>query len=189
MALNGALLLPDGDPVLLCSGGEIDKARAGMPWIAEAHAIPIMEQAELVDGFVKDILLPVLRDRGLDSGRLGLDAVSISFIDAFRRHLPDVEMIDGDQVMQRARLIKNDVEIAIIHESCAIGDAVTQRALDETCLHRTGLQPTSSPATWTCVSSTSEQCGTVTLPTSVAPPSLASRQSHNRRSTPLCTKV
>ena len=49
MALNGALLLPEGDPVLLCSGGEIDKARAGMPWIAEAHAIPIMEQAELVE--------------------------------------------------------------------------------------------------------------------------------------------
>ncbi|MGI9604715.1 MAG: hypothetical protein ACR2P0_01120, partial [Acidimicrobiales bacterium] len=32
MALNGALLQPDGEPVLLCSGGEIDKARQGMPW-------------------------------------------------------------------------------------------------------------------------------------------------------------
>jgi Xaa-Pro aminopeptidase len=49
-------------------------------------------------------------------------------------------MIDGDQVMQRARLIKNDVEIAIIHESCAIGDAVTQRALDETRAGRRELE-------------------------------------------------
>lgn len=140
MALNGALLLPDGDPVLLCSGGEIDKARAGMPWIAEAHAIPIMEQAELVDGFVADILRPVLRDRRLDSGRLGVDAGNISFINAMRRHLPDLELIDGDQLMQRARLIKTDVEIAIIHESCAIGDAVTQRALDETRAGRRELE-------------------------------------------------
>ena len=29
-SLNGALLVPDADPVLLCSGGEIDKARFGM---------------------------------------------------------------------------------------------------------------------------------------------------------------
>jgi Xaa-Pro aminopeptidase len=130
MALNGALLQPTGDPVLLCSGGEIDKA----------HAIPIMEQAELVDGFVADILKPILRDRGLDSGKLGVDAASISFIDAMRRHLPDLQLIDGDVLMQKARLIKSDVEIAVIHESCAIGDAVTQRALDGTRAGRRELE-------------------------------------------------
>ena len=139
-ALNGALLQPEGDPVLLCSGGEIDKARLGMPWIGEAHAIPIMEQAELVDGFVKDILRPILRNRGLDSGRLGLDVANISFIDAVRSHLPHLELIDGDRLMQRARLIKSDVEIDIIEEACAIGDAVTQRALDETRAGRRELE-------------------------------------------------
>ena len=132
MSLNGALLQADGDPVLLCSGGELDKARMGMSWIGESHAIPIMEQAELVDGFVSDILKPILANRKLDSGRLGVDAANISFIDALRRHLPDVELVDGDVVMQAARLIKSDVEIQILHESCAIGDAVTQRAIDST---------------------------------------------------------
>ena len=140
MALNGALLTPDGDPVLLCSGGEIDKARAGMPWIAEAHAIPIMEQAELVDGFVRNILRPILTERGLDSGRLGVDAANISFIDSMRTHLPDLELLDADTPMQRARLIKSDVEIAIIAEACAIGDAVTQRALDGTRAGRRELE-------------------------------------------------
>ena len=140
MALNGALLQAGTDPVLLCSGGEIDKARAGMPWIAEAHAIPIMEQAELVDGFVRSILRPLLAERGLDSARLGVDAASISFIDALRAHLPDVEVVDGDTIMQRARLIKTETEIAIIEEACAIGDAVTQRALDETKAGRRELE-------------------------------------------------
>ena len=139
-ALNGALLQPDDNPVLLCSGGEIDKARLGMPWIGEAHAIPIMEQAELVDGFVKDILRPILRNRGLDSGQLGVDAANISFIDALHSHLPHVELVDGDQLMQRARLIKSDIEIDIIEEACAIGDAVTQRALDETRAGRRELE-------------------------------------------------
>jgi Xaa-Pro aminopeptidase len=131
MALNGALLLPTGDPVLLCSGGELDKARQHMSWIGEAHAIPIMEQSELVDGFVRDILRPVLANHRLDHGRLGVDAANISFLDAMRRHLPDLELVDGDTALQRARLIKSDLEIAVIEEACAIGDAVTQRALDE----------------------------------------------------------
>jgi Xaa-Pro aminopeptidase len=130
MALNGALLVPGADPVLLCSGGELDKARQHMSWIGEAHAVPIMEQAELVDGFVRDILRPVLAGRGLGSGRLGVDAGGISFVEAMRRHLPDVELVDGDAAMQRARLIKSDLEVAVIEEACAIGDAVTQRALD-----------------------------------------------------------
>lgn len=140
MALNGALLLPTDDPVLLCSGGEIDKATQGMSWIGEAHAIPIMEQAELVDGFVRDILRPILINRRVDSGRLGVDAGNISFVDAMRRHLPDLDLVDGDTVMQRARLIKSDQEIAVIEEACAIGDAVTQRALDESRAGRRELE-------------------------------------------------
>lgn len=140
MSLNGALLQATGEPILLCSGGELDKARMGMSWIGESHAIPIMEQAELVDGFVSDILKPILANRKLDSGRLGVDAANISFIDALRRHLPDLELVDGDVVMQKARLIKSDVEIQILHESCAIGDAVTQRALDSTKAGRRELE-------------------------------------------------
>jgi len=131
-SLNGALLTADDDPVLLGSGGEIDKARFGMSWIGEAHAVPIMEQRELVDGFVRDILIPLLEARGLKTGRLAVDQANISFIDSMRAHLPDLELVDGDTVMQQARWIKTDLEVAVIEEACAIGDSVTQRALDET---------------------------------------------------------
>ncbi len=139
-SLNGVLLTPSADPVLLTSGGEIDKARFGMSWIGEAHAIPIMEQAELVDGFVTGILTPILRERGLVQGKVGVDQANISFVNAMRRHLPDLELEDGDAVMQRARLIKSDHEVAIIEEACAIGDSVTQRALDETKAGRRELE-------------------------------------------------
>ncbi len=139
-SLNGALLAPGEDPVLLGSGGEIDKARFGMSWIGEAHAVPIMEQRELVDGFVTDILTPLLRDRGLESGRLAVDQANISFIQSLQTHLPDIELIDGDTVMQQARWIKTDMEVAVIEEACAIGDSVTQRALDETRAGRRELE-------------------------------------------------
>lgn len=131
-SLNGSLLTAQGDPILLGSGGEIDKARFGMSWIGEAHAVPIMEQRELVDGFVTDVLTPLLRERGLEDGRLAVDQANISFIHSLRTHLPAVELVDGDTIMQEARWVKTDLEVAVIEEACAIGDSVTQRALDET---------------------------------------------------------
>lgn len=139
-SLNGALLTAGRDPVLLGSGGEIDKAKFGMSWIGEAHAVPIMEQRELVDGFVSNILIPLLTEHGLVSGRLGVDQANLSFIESMRRHLPDVELVDGDTVMQQARWIKSDLEIDVIEEACAIGDSVTQRALDETKAGRRELE-------------------------------------------------
>ena len=130
-SLNGALLLPGQEPILLSSGGEVDKARFGMSWIGEVHAVPIMEQRELVDGFVEKILGGILKERGLTSGRLGVDQANLSFIESMRHHHPDLELVDGDTVMQQARWVKTDDEIVIIEEACAIGDSVTQRALDE----------------------------------------------------------
>jgi len=131
-SLNGVLLTAGELPVLLCSGGERDRVDATMPWLGGIHSIPIMEQAELVDGFVGATLVPLLRDAGLAGARLGTDQAPISFIHSVRDRLPDVVLEDGDAVMQRARMRKLPGEIALLEEACAIGDSVTQRALDET---------------------------------------------------------
>lgn len=131
-SLNGVLLTRGNEPVLLCSGGEIDKASFGMSWLTAAHPIPIMEQRELVDGFVTETLGPLLAEAGLSGGRIGLDQVNYSLVASLRDHLPDLELADGDNLMQRVRLIKTPDEIAIIEEACAIGDAVTQRAIEGT---------------------------------------------------------
>ena len=129
-SLNGVLLARGADPVLLCSGGEIDKASMGMSWLAAAHPIPIMEQRELVDGFVKATLAPLLNELGVAAGRLGVDQVNYSLVESMRTHLPDIQPTDGDHLMQLVRLVKTEDEIAIIEEACAIGDAVTQRAIE-----------------------------------------------------------
>jgi Xaa-Pro dipeptidase len=131
-SLNGVLITREGGPILLCSGGELDKARMGMSWLVAAHPIPIMEQRELVDGFVKTTLAPLVNELGVASGRIGVDQVNYSLIESMAVHLSDLQPADGDQLMQQVRLIKTTDEIAIIEEACAIGDSVTQRALDET---------------------------------------------------------
>jgi Xaa-Pro dipeptidase len=131
-SLNGVLLAREADPVLLCSGGERDKALLGMPWITRLHAIPVMEQRPLVDGFVREILGPLLRELDLTGARLGIDQANLSLLESIWQHFPGLEVTDGDSVMQQARWTKLPEEIAVIEEACAIGDSVTQRALDET---------------------------------------------------------
>ncbi len=129
-SLNGVLFPKDAEPILLCSGGERDRALATMPWLAGVHAIPIMEQRPLVLGFLTTVLEPLLAEHGLRSARIGTDQPTMNLVEVIRARLPEVELVDGDGAMQEARLIKTAEEIAVIEEACAIGDAVTRRALD-----------------------------------------------------------
>jgi Xaa-Pro aminopeptidase len=128
--LNGCLLLSDGAPILLASGGEVQRAKVVMPWIEEIYAVPIMEAAGLVRGAVASVLKPLFDRHGLTKARVGLDESGFVLVQAVRDLMPTVELADGDAVMQRARLIKLPEEIAIMEEAAAIAEAVTQSAID-----------------------------------------------------------
>ncbi|HEY8864610.1 MAG TPA: Xaa-Pro peptidase family protein [Candidatus Dormibacteraeota bacterium] len=128
--LNGCLLFREGPPVLLASGGEAQRVKLVMPWIEEIHVVPIMEAAGLVREVVERTLGPILAQRRLSSGRLGLDESGYALVAALREQLPKLELCDGDAVMQSARLIKFPEEIALMEEASAIAEAVTQTAID-----------------------------------------------------------
>jgi Xaa-Pro dipeptidase len=127
--LNGALLPAAADPVLFCSGGERDRVERTMPWITEAHMIPIMEERGLIEGFVTHTLMPVLEAHDLTRARIGVDESSTILAQAIAAHLPDVDVADGDTPMQRARLIKLPEELQLIEEATAVADAVTASAV------------------------------------------------------------
>lgn len=127
-ALNGALLIEGRAPILFCSGGERDRVDRTMPWIEDAHTIPIIEEKALVEGLVRDILGPVLRKHGLTSAKLGLDESNIVFTKALAAQFPQLAIEDGDTPMQFARRIKLPEEVALLEEATAIADAVTATA-------------------------------------------------------------
>ncbi len=129
-ALNGALLTAGAEPVLFCSGGERARVDYTMPWIKEVHTIPIIEERALIEGFVTTILAPVLRDHGLGRARLGIDEANVILLQCITRHLPDLEVADGDSPMQQARRIKLPGEIALLEEASAIADAVTVTGME-----------------------------------------------------------
>src|SRR5271169_3762250 len=87
-ALNGALLIEGKPPILFCSGGERDRVDRTMPWIEEAHTIPIVEEKALVEGLVRKILGPVMRESGLTQSRLGLDEANTVFTKALAQEFP-----------------------------------------------------------------------------------------------------
>lgn len=123
--LNGALLVRDRDPILFCSGGERDRVDRTMPWITEAHTIPIMEQRALIDGCVREILAPTLARHGLDNARVGIDETSMILAECLAAALPHLDLADGDTPMQQARMRKLPEEIALLEEATALADAVT----------------------------------------------------------------
>lgn len=128
-ALNGALLPAGKDPILFCSGGERDRVDRTMPWISEAHTIPIIEEHSLIEGFVRDILAPVLHEHGLARARIGMDEANTSLMQLMATHLPDLVIEDGDTPMQHARMLKLPGEIALLEEATALADAVTATAV------------------------------------------------------------
>ena len=129
--LNGAILPADGPPVLLASGGEIERCRAIMPWLAELHAVPIMEARGLVFGAVETVIAPALARHGVRAGAtLGVDEAAMCQLEALRELLPEVRLADGDAAMHAARRVKLPGELALMQEACAIAEAVTRSAVD-----------------------------------------------------------
>ena len=128
--LNGCLITADDGPVLLASGGEVQRVGVLMPWIAEVHAVPIMEASGLVKAAVAGTIAPLVRRLGLEGGVVGLDEAAYCQVEALREALPGMRLTDGDAVMQSARRIKFPEEIALMEEACAIAEAVTLAAVE-----------------------------------------------------------
>jgi Xaa-Pro aminopeptidase len=120
--LNGCLLVGDEPPVLLASGGEVDRCRDLMPWLGDVLTIPILEARGLVRSAVTQVIAPRLQ------GVVGVDEAAFCLYEALAE-LP-IRLVDGDAVMQAARRIKLPAEIALLQEACAIAEGVTQAAID-----------------------------------------------------------
>lgn len=135
-SLNGALFIPGSRPVLFCSSGDCDRARATMPWQDEIHPIPILEERGLIDYVVRTVLAQALSRHGLTAARVGLDMATSGLFYALQAGLPDVRWQDGDPAMQSARKIKGPDELLLIEEATAIAEAVTQTAIDAVAVGR-----------------------------------------------------
>src|SRR5262249_45012383 len=80
-------------------------------------------------GAIDEVVSPAIKGLGLAEARIGLDELAYAQVEELGRALPGVQLGDGDAVMQSARRIKSDAELAVMHEASAIAEAVTESAI------------------------------------------------------------
>ena len=71
------------------------------------------------------VLGELLRERGLGKARIGIDLEFMPAADfaTLRRILPEIDWVDGSDVLRRLRAVKSPREIDCIRRACALADA------------------------------------------------------------------
>jgi Xaa-Pro aminopeptidase len=127
--LNRFCLLPQGDPPIMWDFGSAarhhqlynpwlsdGRSRAGISTLRGAMS-PESGRAENVANKIKT----ELEQRGLQGEPVGVDAVEPAVLFALQK--AGIEVVDGQQLMQQARVIKTRDEITLLNQACAMVDA------------------------------------------------------------------
>ena len=121
-------LLPrDDDPILWDFGSAARHHQMYCPWLGERSRAGISTQrgAMLPEAGRAEAVAHKIRveleERGLMGQPVGIDAVELPVLFALQRE--GIEVVDGQQLMQRARLIKTQDEITLLTTACMMVDA------------------------------------------------------------------
>ncbi|MGH7862353.1 MAG: M24 family metallopeptidase [Candidatus Dormibacteraceae bacterium] len=121
------LILPvEGDPVLIIPASEVDQARrqsaiADVRGYAEFPFNPARLGSNLAEMGLGDASI------GCEFGPSHRLHLSQSALEAARRELPRARLVDGSAVLGEARVIKSDLEIALIGEASGIAIKALER--------------------------------------------------------------
>ncbi len=122
-------LLPRGDlPIVWDFGSAARHHQIFCPWLGEERSRagiatmrggfhPAAGRAEAVARKIK----VELEERGLAQEPLGVDLVELPILEALRAE--GLRVVDGQQLMQQARMIKTQDEITLLSSACAMVDA------------------------------------------------------------------
>ncbi|MGH7904446.1 MAG: M24 family metallopeptidase [Candidatus Dormibacteraceae bacterium] len=126
-------LLPQGDePIMWDFGSAARHHKLYCPWLGDARSragISTMRGAFAPGaGRAEDVARKVrveLEGRGLLGAPLGVDVVEPPVL--FALQAEGIEVVDGQQLMQEARLIKTEDEITLLSTACMMVDAAYDR--------------------------------------------------------------
>ncbi len=121
------LLPQDDDPILWDFGSAARHHQLYCPWLGERSRAGISTQrgAMLPEaGRAEDVARKIrieLEERGLLGQPLGVDAIELPVL--FALQAEGIKVVDGQQLMQKARLIKTQDEITLLNTACMMVDA------------------------------------------------------------------
>ena len=122
------LLPQDDEPILWDFGSAARHHKLYCPWLGEERSragistqrgamLPAAGRAEAVAHKIR----VELEERGLLGEPLGVDAIELPVL--FALQAEGIKVVDGQQLMQQARLIKTREEITLLNSACMMVDA------------------------------------------------------------------
>src|SRR5207248_10744376 len=130
LSLHDALpiLLPqDDEPIMWDFGSAARHHQLYCPWLGERSraGISTLRGAMLpAAGRAEDVAHKIrveLEERGLLNESVGIDAVELPVL--FALQAEGIKVVDGQQLMQQARIIKTQDEITLLSSACMMVDA------------------------------------------------------------------
>jgi Xaa-Pro aminopeptidase len=127
--LNRFCLLPRGDePIMWDFGSAARHHQLYNPWLGEGRSragISTMRGAmSPASGRAENVAKKIaveLEERGLLGEPVGVDAIELPVLFALQRE--GINVVDGQQLMQEARVIKTQDEILLLNHACMMVDA------------------------------------------------------------------
>ena len=122
-----ALLPRDDEPILWDFGSAARHHQLFCPWLGERSRAGLSTFRGSIApeaGRAEDVAQKIKRElqqRGLLGEPLGIDIVEPPVL--FALQAAGINVVDGQQVMQRARMVKTQDEVALLNQACAMVDA------------------------------------------------------------------
>jgi Xaa-Pro aminopeptidase len=119
----------DGEPCLIVQDGR--RLEAGrLSWVPDVRTYARLSRVPV------EMLVDLLRERGLEAGRIGVEdgyemtpGYAARELDAVIGALPRVAFVDGADALWAARLVKSARELECLRRACAITTAAFARCL------------------------------------------------------------
>src|ERR671918_421559 len=126
--LNRFCLLPRGDePIMWDFGSAARHHQLYNPWLGERSRAGISTLRGAMSpesGRAEDVAKKIrveLEERGLLGDPVGVDAIELPVL--FALQAEGIEVVDGQQIMQSARVIKTEDEVTLLNTACMMVDA------------------------------------------------------------------
>ncbi len=141
--LNRFCLLPQNDePIMWDFGSAARHHQLYNPWLGDGRSragISTLRGAMSPEsGRAQDVAAKIhaeLEQRGLLGETVGVDAVELPVLFALQER--GIQVVDGQQLMQRARVIKTTDEILLLNQACSMVDAAYEELY---CAMRPGMR-------------------------------------------------
>lgn len=119
--IHASVLITDHEPILFVVNGDYHWTKQRIDWLEEIICTDIIEPDNL-PSFCDKLLVPALKKAGLRSGRLAVDEFRPIYSELLKKSLPGLEVVDGKQILNEARIIKSEEEIKLMKIGCSILD-------------------------------------------------------------------